>query len=190
MSKELTFKQKHDIAHANRGDHKIPQNAEVIVVDRSGSMASRAFNNMSAIQCVREALKGFAGRAHVLAFDDSVEEVPCDNIPEPRGGTNLAKALRHLIPREPLHVLVMCDGSPDSPAHAFDAARELAQQCLIDTLYIGPETDERAITFMRELAAVGHGRFSIFSLTEKSPLLLGQSVSNLLALPDHTVVKL
>lgn len=190
MANDLTFKEKHDLIYGKAGSHKIPLNAEVIVVDRSGSMASNAFEGKSAIDCVREALKSFTGRAHVLAFDDRVEEVPCDAIPNPRGGTDLALALRHLIPREPIHVLVMCDGQPDSNKQAFDAAKELAQQCIIDTLYIGPENDTQAVEFMRELAAVGHGRFNIFSLTTKSPLLLGESVSNLLALPDHTVVKL
>ncbi len=187
MSKALTFKQQHDLT-IRRGK-VTPKNADLILVDRSGSMGSPAIGGKSRINCVREALAPFKGRAHVLAFDDSVEEVDCDNIPKPRGTTLLGKALEFTISLEPLHVLVMCDGYPTD--EVFGAAGRLAQQCIIDALYIGPPSDERAINFMRQLAEVGHGRFSLFDLTEKSPLLLSQGVESMLALPDPaSVVKL
>ncbi len=190
MSKALTFKQQHDLT-IRRGK-VTPKNADLILVDRSGSMDSPAIGGKSRINCVREALAPFKGRAHVLAFDDSVEEVDCDNIPNPRGVTLLGKALEFTIPLEPLHVLVMCDGYPtENNDSVLEKAGRLAQQCIIDALYIGPPLDEQAINFMRQLAEVGHGRFSMFDLTEKSPLLLSQGVESMLALPDPaSVIKL
>ena len=187
MSKALTFKQKQELT-IKRGK-TTPKNADLILVDRSGSMGSTAIGGKSRINCVREALAPFKGRAHVLAFDDSIEEVDCDNIPNPRGVTLLGKAIEFAIPLEPLHVLVMCDGYPtENNDSVLEKASRLAQQCIIDALYIGPPSDIGAIEFMKQLATVGHGRFSMFDLSIKSPLLLSQGVESMLALPDPSTI--
>jgi hypothetical protein len=193
MANELTFKERYDIAHGIIKKGKVtPKNADLILVDRSGSMCSNAIGGLTRIECVRKALAPFKGRAHVLAFDNRVEEVDCDAIPDPRGSTYVARALSHALSLEPLHVLVMCDGCPtDSYEKIFDVASQVAQQCIIDTLYIGPPNSIDAIAFMKKLAEVGHGRYSAFDLSEQSPLLLSAGVANLLALPDpNSVVKL
>lgn len=193
MGRELTYKERYDIQHGlkPKGPKVTPKNADLILADVSGSMGMAAFEGKTRIDCVRLALKPFVGRAHVLAFDHRVMEVDCDQIPGAGGSTGLDRAIERAIYLEPIHVLVMCDGCPDLRARSLEMAAKLAEQCLIDALYIGPATDEAAIAFMKELAAVGHGRFSMFSLTESSPLLLEQKVGSLLALPDpNSVVKL
>ena len=193
MSRGLTYKDRYDLERRPkaRGRVEIPQNADLILADKSSSMGLAAFAGKTRIDCVNEALKPFRGRAYMLAFSSRVEELDCGDTLQAEGSTNLAAALGRAIELEPIHVLVMCDGEPNSKPSALQAASKLAEQCLIDTLYIGPETDVEAINFMKELAAVGHGRFSIFSLTESSPLLLEQKIDSLLCLPDPgSVVKL
>jgi len=188
MANELTYKQRYDLTHNIKKGKTTPHNADLILVDRSGSMGLTAIGGKTRIQCVREALAPFKNRAHVLAFNERCDEVDCDAIPGASGGTNLAGALQVAETLEPIHVLVMCDGEPNSKPQALEWAAKIATQCLIDALYIGPESDGEAIAFMKELASVGHGRFSMFSLNEQSPLLLGQRVATLLALPDPSMV--
>ena len=191
MANALTYKQRYEIAHGIKRGKVTPKNADLIIVDRSGSMGLLAIGGKGRIECVREALGPFKNRAHVLAFNDQCVEVDCDTIPDASGGTDLARALSTANSLEPIHVLVMCDGEPNNGPKALKVAGEIAKQCIIDALYIGPEDDTTAIGFMKELAAVGHGRFSMFNLNEQSPLLLSQGVATMLALPDpDSVVKL
>jgi hypothetical protein len=190
-NKNEIIKVTRELVPTGRTKKATPHNADLIVADISGSMGSPAIAALPRIECVRQALAPFKGRAHVIAFNDSIHEVDCDAIPDPAGGTDLAKALDFVIGLEPLHVLVMCDGQPNIKQAALDSCARLAEQCIIDTLYIGPPSHDRDIAFMRELAAVGHGRAMTFDLSEKSPLLLSQGVASLLALPaPDSVVKL
>lgn len=167
-------------------------NMDWICADTSGSMASPAFEGKKRIECLREAVTPFAGRVQVIAFPGgtwSYSFCSADEIPNAVGGTPMTEAFNKLLELEPLHILVVSDGQPDRKSTALEAAGKLAEQCVIDVLYIGPE-DPDAITFMQELARMGHGRYSKFDLNNQSPLLLGNKVAEMLALPAPGTIEL
>ena len=162
---------------------------DMVIADLSGSMASRAFDNRSRYQCLQEALAPFKGRVQVLAFNSHVWEVDADSLPSPDNFTAMHKALDTAIILEPIHVLLISDGLPDSREHAFDSARTLANQCIIDVMYIGPE-DSNAESFMRQLADIGRGRYFNFKIDKQSPALLEAKIDSLLALPAPGSIQL
>lgn len=179
------------VATRNNPLVKIEKNSDLILADISGSMAGRSsMANLSCWSCLKQALQAQGERAAVLAFETFVHETTADNLPPPTGGTNLTGALEHAMALEPLHVLVISDGEPNNPETALEAASRLANDCIIDVLYIGPN-NEQAKQFMRSLAEVGRGRYMEFDLTaEKSPLELTSKVSSLLALPGPGTIEL
>jgi Mg-chelatase subunit ChlD len=168
---------------------KAPKNADLIVADISGSMMEMAQGGMTRYECLCAALKPFVGRANVIAFNDQVFEVPADNIPAPDGSTQMDKALYRAEKLDPLHVLVISDGHPDSRDKAKVAATLLAEKCIIDALYIGPAND-RNEEFMKELATIGRGRFSAFNLETHTTKALEDKVSGMLSLPAPSTVVL
>jgi hypothetical protein len=162
----------------------------MVIADFSGSMAYPAFEGKSRHQCLQEALTPYKGRVQVLAFSTNVWEVDADNLPQPDQYTAMHKALDTAIMLEPVHVLLISDGVPDSVPAALDSARRLAERCIIDTLYIGPENEVAAIETMKDIARIGRGRFKDFRIDKNSPALLESKIDQLLALPNPGSIQL
>lgn len=161
-----------------------PQGAELALCDISGSMAGPAKDGRRCIDCLRDAMAPLVGQVHVLAFESQVHEVDADLIPEPMGGTDLTRALDRALQLKPKAVLVVSDGEPNNRDTALEAARMIVAQLKIriNVIYIGPD-DTSAKDFMKELAKIGHGRYKEFDIAVNNPLLLGQKVKGMLALP-------
>lgn len=172
-----------------RVDGNTQHNCDVVIADLSSSMSCQAFDGKSRHECLQEAMTPFKGRVQVLAFNSSVWEVDADALPPPSGSTNLAEALDVARSIEPVHVLVISDGEPNSASQALASAENLAKDCTIDTMYIGPDRGA-AVAFMKELAAIGRGRFIDFRIDQQSPLLLEQKIDSLLALPAPGSIQL
>jgi hypothetical protein len=191
MSRALTIRQRRELADQAARDavatrYKIPPNSDIMVADCSGSMYDIAFEGKTRYDCLKTAIQPFKGRVQVLAFNDYCTECAVDTIPHPSGGTRLSDALAKVATLEPLHVLVVSDGEPDSKERALTQADVIAPQAIIDVLYIGPPENERAIEFMKELARHGHGRYQAFDTKAFSPELLESGANRLLALPTPT----
>lgn len=166
-------------------------NCDIVIADLSSSMSCSAFDGKTRHECLQEAMTPFKGRVQVLAFNSSVWEVDADALPHPSGSTNLSEALEVARSLEPVHVLVISDGAPNSRDAALKAAEKLAEICTIDAMYIGPEGDTGCIEFMRTLAEeIGRGRFIDFRVDKESPLLLEQKIDSLLALPAPGSIQL
>jgi hypothetical protein len=183
-------------------------NWDWIAADCSGSMASPAFEGKSRINCLREAVKPYAGRVQVLAFGtlgpNELSFVQADEIPNACAGTPMSAAIKKLAELEPLHILIVSDGQPtdsvydeqepasrilDSKSSALHWAKKLADQCVIDVMYIGPENAD-AQNFMQELARTGRGRYVRFDMNVQSPLMLSTTVGKMLALPAPGAIEL
>lgn len=174
-----------------RVDGTTQHNCDVVIADLSSSMTCQAFDHKTRHECLQEAMAPFKGRVQVLAFNSSVWEVDADALPRPSGSTNLSEALSVAKSIEPVHVLVISDGAPNSRDAALQAAEQLAKDCVIDAMYIGPEGDTDCIEFMRTLAEeIGKGRFIDFRVDKESPLLLEQKIDSLLALPAPGSIQL
>jgi Mg-chelatase subunit ChlD len=141
----------------------------VILLDRSGSMAERTSEPKTRIEALRECvstLEKDGARFRKFWFDDECQEVQSE-IPAPRGGTDLTKAIETIQKLNPRHVIVVSDGFPNDRDSALQSAKKLF--CKIDTFYIGPLSSYEAIDFMRKLATDHGGRsgaVSPLALTE------------------------
>ena len=166
-----------------------PKNADLILADISGSMDSEAVGGRRKYNCLQDALAPLKGKAHAIAFNSSVHEVDTDALPPPYGGTNMADALARANTLDPLHVLVISDGCPDMVDRTLEQARLLSEQCIIDTLYIGPSDMVSAIELMQEIARIGNGRAMVFDLEKPQQQLLGSVVDSLLMIggPSETI---
>lgn len=113
--------------------------------------------------------------ARVFAFNSSIEELePNGALPRPQGGTALDLALKHIWPLTPTRVGVLCDGEPNNPQAALDAAKAL--HCEIHSFFCGDESDSLAIAFMRALAwcsSDGMGKARVIDMEDPQALLEG-----------------
>ena len=156
-------------------------NADVIIiVDTSGSMASRDGIERSRYQVARDELaklqSELSGRIAVLAFSDTVVFCP-NGVPyDLGGGTAMSEALSFAkVADIPLmRFIVIADGYPNNREEALRVARTFTSQ--IDTIYVGPESDVSAKAFMQELASVKRGQYA----TDKSGLKLAETTKQLL----------
>jgi hypothetical protein len=137
----------------------------VVLADISGSMSAEAFGGKTKLEYLRIAvdiiLKKY--QARLFVFSDSAREVK--SIPdEAYGGTALHIALDAVSKIDPGVTLVISDGHPDDKWAALAAAK--AFRGVIDVLYIGSDSDKKAIDFMRELAGVTDGDLKTYDIVK------------------------
>lgn len=148
----------------------------VLVLDRSGSMSdpvkgwehTQGEERHRKIDELRRIVTRLRGEASFdqLVFDD--EHDWTEELPDPRGGTDLAGALRKVAEDRPTtrRVVVVTDGYPNSREDALLAAKELGKP--IDVFYVGPESEQDCIDFLRRLAEAGGGNFGSVDLAAGS----------------------
>jgi len=154
--------------------------ATVILADVSGSM-----RDAGKIGMLRQALATIwpeARKARLFAFADSV--TACSEpseLPDPYGGTEMDLALDRAAALMPAKVIVISDGLPSSEERTLDAASRVPG--VIDVVYCGPESDRRAVAFMRRLGSIGGGQTVIRDIA-KTRALLAPVLREMLALPN------
>lgn len=159
---------------------------DVILADRSYSMADPAgFRaNMTRFQALCIAIEPFRKSIRpprVIAFDGETLEVdPLQEMPKPRGGTDVAGAIRHAATLMPARTVLVCDGESDHEL-AYKAVATLPG--ILDVIFVGNDMDIRAKTFMQELARRGGGTYRDLS-SSGSAGELGEALTELL-LPPH-----
>lgn len=153
----------------------------VVIVDTSGSMAahdSRGNRSRYDIACeeLAKLQAQMPGKIGVLSFSDDVQFCPGGTPVFMQGATNLAKALKfaQMADVPGIRFVVISDGYPDNPEEAIRVARTYRNR--IDTIYVGPETDEPGRRFLAELASVKKGE----SLTADRAKELASTVQTLL----------
>lgn len=173
----------------------IAKGSDLVLADLSGSMRTFVQNGLTKIDCLRLALEQVETRVSVLGFADRVSPIQVEQITndfvELGHGTRLDKALAQAQRLEPVHILVMCDGSPSYREECLGLADQISELCIIDALFIGSESDIVGRTFMRQLAEAGRGRYREFDLVAASePRQLGSRIAGLLAAPVSTKIEL
>ena len=154
-----------DLANRRAQDLAVAMtNAEVIVLfDSSSSMSYNTTTDPYSPSSGRsryddafEALKSLQaklpGRILLVSFNTTYK-VNLDGIPmRPNGTTIITPALEYIEPAAmaDMRLIVISDGEVNSPLSALAAVAPWTNQ--IDTIFIGEETNLRAISFMRDLA--------------------------------------
>lgn len=158
--------------------------ATVILADCSASMLESA-GSRAKIQLLQDALdqvRPDMPDAALIAFSSMPVLIDSGwHLPRPDGGTDLAEALNRAARERPARTLVISDGQPDDARAALAAADRLSGR--IDVIYVGPDGDDRAIAFMRDLARTGGGRCVVNDLTRSLQPPLQTAVRDVLALP-------
>lgn len=163
------------------GDLAELHRAPVLVLDNSSSMKDAIEGGFRRCDRLREIVgtlhqKGSDFRQ--IVFSSDAQEMP--TIPEPYGGTNLARALELALEINATQIAVVSDGEPDSEDAAMAQARRCAHLGIkINVMFCG-SPGSRGERFLKELAQAtgGEGETVDFSdapeqLTGKTMLMLG-----------------
>lgn len=156
------------------------------LADTSSSMDEPAGGRRK-IEILREALNTVLcerPEIRLFCFDSIAREVTAAApLPEPSGGTALHLAIELAREFSPRQTVVISDGRPDDPEAAIAAAEKLSGT--IDVIYCGPDSDTKAIDFMRRLAKVGCGRVIVRDLKKRvlGAVALSSDLRTVLALP-------
>lgn len=130
----------------------------VFLLDVSRSMNEKVGKERK-IDHMRDVMDGYP-KANKFCFSDDVYDE--QNIPEPNGGTNLAKVFRFLQNREfkAKRVVLVSDGLPDDESSALSEANKLFMP--IDIIFIG-DKGSKGERFMERLASATGGKHFIVS---------------------------
>jgi len=132
---------------------------QMLVLDISGSMAQRVGGSSDRkIDILERAVAQLPWQTyHILLFNSATQWWSGGGMPLPSGGTAMHIALAVVKDLRPRTTLVVSDGEPDDERQTLAAAKKLSG--VINTLYIGSDDNQAAISFMRRLARLGCGHF-------------------------------
>ncbi len=140
----------------------------IILVDTSGSMSnqdSRGGESRYDVACeeLAKLQESMPGKIGVLSFSSKTVFNPGGKPQYLGDQTDLAGALKFAkIADVPgIRFVVISDGYPDSADEALTVARGYKNQ--IDTIYVGPESDNRGREFLAQLAGAHRGQSLIAS---------------------------
>jgi hypothetical protein len=160
-----------------RLENKRSNGAAVLLLDISGSMASSVSGGWGEDSETRiDALRNIVAELPEMptyAFDSKFEEVFDKNIPDPRGGTDLTKALGILAEMGKTSVILITDGVPNDPPSALEAARAFN----LTAIYVGPDPMPQ---FMRDLNALPNATASRELLSAEGQKAIVSKIKGLL----------
>lgn len=153
----------------------------VLIVDMSSSMSAHdAPGGISRYEAAERELRRLQeqlpGKVAVVAFSSDVQFVPGGIPPRIGGSTDMAAALRFVLPVDDTgtRIILISDGEPTSSEHeTLAVARQFKTE--IDCIYIGPEIGGGR-DFLKRLADVTGGR----AFKSNEPGLLKGAVEHLL----------
>ena len=129
----------------------------LFLLDISGSMGERSGEKRK-IDHLRSVMTPYTD-AKMVCFSSNISKVSdAKFIPDPDGGTNLAKAFKYIktdVIEKPERVVLVSDGQPDSEKDALEQAKILSLP--IDIIFIG-EKESKGYDFMQRLASATGGQ--------------------------------
>lgn len=158
--------------------------AEWILADCSESMLSQVVGTTDTRIDLVNAAAATYPKAQRLAFNGTVRHLGPDEEFFAWGGTFICPALRFLAAWRPVWVLIISDGQIiDSEEEACEIATKIAQLAIIETLYIGPDSEKEAMAFMQRLAHIGSGTPTRHDTTKPQQISLETVIRGLLPPP-------
>lgn len=156
------------------------------VADHSFSMAGedaeiegRPASRHSAAQWHLERLsRENQGLTALIAFDDMPEWCYDGQLPYPRGGTNVGRALEEALEYDGLFdFCVISDGQPSDGDAGIEVAKKF-KGSKIHVVFCGPKSDKDAQRWLERLAKAGRGSYSATG----KPAQIGESIKQVLLL--------
>lgn len=178
MSRALSIRKNSVVK--GKSNPKIQHDVEWVVADISGSMRGPR------LDAVNEMIKAYGENIHIAAFGEKVYLSVGPTTLYANGTTKMDLALVALKEYRPNYIVILSDGAVDDPSSTRQAAMELAEHSIIDTVYIGPD-DEGAESFMKELAEIGSGRYKRYDMSKPQTLQLTEIIQGLLPPPEQIV---
>ena len=154
--------------------HPLP----VLLLDISGSMTEGQPRRIDILWQAVQALRTPASRWKVAVFSSECRWVDIQAVPEPDGGTDLARAFRDIGQVSPTSVTLVTDGEPMDETAAHEAG--LALGCPINILFVGDAHDQDARRFCQELCTATHGTFATETLTLTSASAVTDTIRRML----------
>lgn len=174
-----------------KGRNGISYAADWVLADASWSMNELvAGSNKTRLDALNAALSGFPPNVQLLAFHDSCYHVRNRQRLTYGGGedTNICPPLSFVLDYRPALVSIISDGEfADPPERAFALASQIARYAVIDTLYIGSDSEPAAIRFMQRLADIGHGTYRRHDSTKPQQQQLEHVIRALLPSPSQII---
>lgn len=154
----------------------------LLLADMSGSMATIDARGGKSRYDVAEAdiirlQEKYQGKVALVVFSSTVQFCPGGVPIRLHGLTDLAAGLRFINPVDDcdIKIIVISDGEPNDEREALKVARTF--KSAIQTIYIGPETDDYGgRAFLEKLANITGGQH----ITSESPGLLADNVEKLM----------
>jgi Mg-chelatase subunit ChlD len=168
---------KGSLAKGSLADLVRSRRRSMMLVDTSGSMNEFTKTRQTKIDALRQTVATIR-QSHpvpVAEFNSITQLIEGEYIPNPRGGTQAAKAINFCRAQGATHIVMVTDGQPHDRYEALDAARAFGGP--IDVFYIGGAGDYGA-DFCRELARITGGTCNITDMT--APKELAGNVTKLL----------
>lgn len=166
--------------------------AEWVLADVSGSMNTPMPSGFTRLQALNQAIEQTDERVIWMGFDNA-PHIRTDRCALSLGGsTNIGGALREVAKYQPSYVILMSDGQDVVHDDVLGNAERVSATAIIDTLYIGG-ANPVAEQLMRQIAEIGHGRFTHWDSTKAQQLSLTSVIQGLLPAPvdsDSSVIKL
>lgn len=143
----------------------------VVIVDTSGSMASRDSRGGQSrydVACeeLRNLQQSLPGKIALLAFSDRTEFCPAGVPTFLMGSTNLTGALKFakVADTPGMRFVVISDGQPDYPQGVLEVAK--MYQNKIDCIHVGPEIDFHSRDFLQRLSDLSGGQMLTRALAD------------------------
>ena len=154
----------------------LKRNATALLLDVSGSMSSDCEPGHSKIQALRE-IVGQANTGSIFYFADSCQPCTKATVPNPHGGTYMARAFDFLKRAGISAAVLITDGEANDKSAALEAVKGLKLQIL----YIGPGARPEFLDRLANLAGGFCTKEDLLKpkeLSEKITLLLGMSTTS------------
>lgn len=173
--------------------HRMSQgtDVEILLCDISSSMfdatstadmkTGKILRKIDHLRTALQDLSKHYPKMRIVVFNDLPMALPSANLlPEPQGGTNLARALHFCASLKPRRTIIISDGEPDDQRSAQQEAN--AMTGVIDVVFCGHEKSAGQ-AFLLSLAKSTGGDQKIWNDT--TPEMLATQVRALLAPPEE-----
>lgn len=150
----------------------------VLLLDISASMGSGDPKRIDLLWQAVQTLAKVTSRWKMATFSSDCHWQVLEEQPNPHGGTDLARAFRHVGQVPLTRLTLVTDGQPQDMEAAHEAGITLGIP--ISILFVGDDTDTEAVTFCQRLCIRTGGMFAREPLSLTSTPMITKTIQRML----------